>query len=885
MPNLGLSTSELLLASWAISNATGNAVPSEEVTSRVRGILELAVANGSLTSKEQEHTLTRLLHGVPPEESTALPVAPAVVLIQRWLQEESRSKDVILLWFSCAKPEDDENHAEDSMKRIAGQVTNLLVAELSGIPTYAVDPEPEQKLIVQGTSEALSEAGYCVQSHDLSEVSLSAIRDIVPRDRPVNVVIIPPLGSFQGASVESATLAYVQDSLGVSASEREIAFCLPELIPALLVRELHTGSRALWFGYQSEEYASGERSELRRVCRESLVQYGEWIELAHFWFDAAPPLAGLLVLWGGHSLHTVRVGPAQCRLRIAEIRSWVDWFTRVQPSWFSTGVLAPVAAGSEFLPLSLTEEDAVLPWTYELMGPAGYAFRKEFLPYGKWITLNSIGSFRSAFLEDDDDIGAYLAEDEDDEREWIPIVSSLEEARNWSVPDADGVWMEVKSRSEWDYALLREGDLLFDYWNPEKEDLRDAFVVVGRDLAGALAPFEDSGLSSFVFGKSTEEVIREWVTQFLGSPAGDGWARIQGYDENQESHRWEHFLVPLPSSELLDAYERTDETISRLRQTAQRLQQDRKEIFDGGPTIPRWERLRNLGIRSGAISLLLTNAPPEELPIRLSYPYPISAGLRALRSKLEADERLEVGLKLAENTTALLLAYWLILETAQCDGIPSKITNAYRNLLAKGLTFGKQLGILGQTIGTRYPDSAMATVLPPPAFRECLNSLTLPHELRNRRAHLLGPGQEDLSAAVAELDQQLMRALGALEPIAALQLLIVESADNDPITNRCSSYRARLLAGDHPDGWLVDSPAPLSHPVFPGAFYLRTPAGSLRAVNPFLRLRRRRSGPPEIGVMNRIRERDVEYRSLIEPDSWTETAALEQVHRVLLTSA
>jgi hypothetical protein len=89
------------------------------------------------------------------------------------------------------------------------------------------------------------------------------------------------------------------------------------------------------------------------------------------------------------------------------------------------------------------------------------------------------------------------------------------------------------------------------------------------------------------------------------------------------------------------------------------------------------------------------------------------------------------------------------------------------------------------------------------------------------------------------------------------------------------------MAGDHPDGWLVESDKPLPRSVFPGALYVRTPEGDLHVANPFFRIREVRSGVSTVAVLTKIEDEGPRYRSLTERESWIEPSAIGQVSRTL----
>jgi hypothetical protein len=877
---------ELAIASWCISQATGSSVMTDAVRGALESILDLAVSDGALTNRRRNTICSRLRSGTPPRRRSPPPAPPFLGLIAPFLAgvEADRRCFVVGAPVTTAVGAASDTPTDDQHAAGIKGLVALLTTAIEGNPSYATGSSYDQAALLDKILAILSSLGYDATKVDLNHAAGGVDPlAVLAGGAPVDVLVVPPIGRPDKLPVTRAIQRFV-DMLGCSPrNDLQIAASLDVILPAMVASNVAPGSRILWVGHQTTRNEPRWLDTVRGACHETLIRTCCFAEVAHFMFRCTPFTAEWIVPFGGHVLHHVHVGDGDLLLRVVKAQSWIDWFVRVRPVWFRSPPRHESPASDALAAVAVKQEDEALPWTNELFGPAGRAFRHSFLPYGRWITLGDLGDFKQVIL---DDTEYHWLADAGNDAESVPLVESLPDIYEFDRSNAAEVLLDPAHRTEWEPCLLAEGDLLFQSeWDAERQELSHTLAIVPSAAAGALAPLE-SDLIAFAFDPSIPRPIRLWVSDFLQSPLADRWARMLNYDEgdNRSVFYWTGMLLPQPDDHLLAAYLSATDAAAKLRVAASKIDAERDKLFAEGAEPDRWNRLRGLAARAVASDFLAETMSTDELGVRVTFPLPLGVGFRGYRSQTPHAARFRAGLLLGENAAALLGAYWLALQ----DTLKQPVQRYYRQMVLRGCTFGSHLKLLEEHALLDFQHGPFGQFLLRDDFCSFIAVLRGIKRLRDQHSHHLKPSPDSAADDLDTLDRLLGSLLIGFAPFAAVQLVLVEKANNDPVTNICHSFRARRLAGDHPDGWHMAETAPRSGCLLPHVLYLsffsrehrqgnQASEPVMRPAAPFIQYREDANGAPDVGVLQKI-DADVPlYRSLLQTNAWQHGAARAQL--------
>jgi hypothetical protein len=890
-----LTHGELAGALQAIEDAAGHHSFSPEYQSALGEILTRAQAEGVVDGERCLRLLSEVSEGsvrTEPQDGTGdeddfVLIGPT--LLEGFLVGRDTNRPLLVVSWSASGPDLSLPERDKSSSR-SGGVVDALSDETKagfrrigwgfrvvrqGLPFYATleeTAELQREILATAPREYLNLEG------EFTSINLSHLTTSDLHDEPVDVLLIPPVQAT--LELPEPLRSFAEDSLG--ATSEAVGLAAQEIAPAFILSRLQEGSRLVWFGYQSGKHRPDETHGIRVAARRAVLQDAEALDVVHF-----PHMAGRdqvhFVALGGHTLSVARKGAKPCRLRVERARSWIDWFVRLRPDWTW---LADPELPPAFVLVEADEDD--LPWTPELFGTQARPFRREFLTFGSWATLGSLGRFDSV---------------ENHRFEWRPHRAEQEEECGWDSsaqsvriraidadelgdintgsfdPDPDEGYYELYSneRNQWEPHLLREGDLLFGWSFHGDRDLSSCIAPVRGATVGTLATIED-GIERFVFHDHTAPAVREWVGEFLVSPLGERWARVAGFlwheDELGWQERWPDFLIPLPSPHLLRAYLGSEDTIELVFSVLNEFGRLRKSILAADiDRRGRWSRLRNLSVRSAALNLLLEGGSSEDIAVRLLHPYPVANALREARILVDPEDRLRALVGLGEVTAGVLAGFWLTLQRATAAGVSANASALLRQHLRRGLTFGGWLQLVDQHLLPEFERSALAPFLDADSVMIAIGFLQFLKEIRNDLSHSRPPCGTLPEEIVEVAEDAAVKAVVALEPLAAIQLLRVEQAVVDPLSGKCHSYTGRVLAGDHPAGWPTsasDPPPPAL--IFTNHLYLRTPAGAVVPANPMFALEPNIPGIG-VGIIDSIMGEGVRYRRLDAPRVWVDQQA------------
>lgn len=659
-----------------------------------------------------------------------------------------------------------------------------------------------------------------------------------------------------------------------------------ELAPAMILQSLPDESRLFWFGSQEDWYGRGWDRQVRVAARRVVLDATAKIDAVGFPLGDDNDMLRSVTL-GGETLFVGESGQGRGRLRTERARSWVDWFVRVRPrrTW-----KAADHRTDNFVPV---EDDEIgLPWSHELFGSEGRTFRRQFLPFGSWQRLHALGAFHGASGATVDATDST----ERDEPDWQPDreeaagtriraiqwndLASLREGTFDPTLDEGHYVLSESDRDQWQELLLNEGDLVFGGTFDGQDELSHHVAPITAAAAGSIADIED-GVEWFTFHDDTPDSVRQWVTAFLLSPLGDRWARVLKYHEGSEftwwSWRWPDFLIPIPDPHWLRAYVESEEAEARLEEGAQRIRSLRSQVFDVQPEgTAAWNRLRNVRVRASVVNRILHDIGGGEFTVRFLHPYPLANGLRRVQTTPGPPERLRRIVQLGELTAGVLVGFWVTLELSRTAGLPAPAAATLRARLRRGLTFGGLLQLVQHHLIPAFQQCALAPYIDVREVEAADRSLQHLNDLRNDLSHNRLPEGRPAAEVVGSAEASAREALAALESLAVLQLVRLETVDADPVTRSCRSFTGRALAGDHPAGWPIEDSDPPSAVVLPGHLYLRTPERVLTPASPMFSL------DPEaadlgLGLLVETSERGAEYRQVDSGHTWIDPDAVEHL--------
>lgn len=900
-----LTRAELAAAVHAIGRAAGQSAFSPGYQAAIGEMLGRAEGASLIDAEERAALERQIREGIPHPENAEAGIRSGVEVyglsvVDGFMRARDRSRPLLFVTWTAhfleRSIEPDVSTSDllrehllqkDHLAQTLGPILNTVRENLHfyGPPEEIEQVESQILKRVADVLHAGSDGAPPPLVLNLSEQSVDELGELAGNS-PVDAIVIPPI--HRAKPTPPAFESFATEVLDLAPGS-DLGFADIEVGPALVSATLPVGSRVLWFGNQVQH---SWRPESRPACfaaRRRTLQSAETMDVVHF-PDADGEDRLRCVPLGGHTLFLAQLGPGHCKLRVERARSWVDWFVRLKPerTWDDD------ARTDAFVAVDSDEEE--LPWDYELFSPQGRAFRRQFLPFGAWVRLGTLGEFRDAFFDDERSVGKWWVEEPDEDygegagaalpqtvRVRALDSTDIEKVRTGGFdPDPDIYYYRLAAagRDDWQEYLLKEGDLVFGGSYLDEDPLSSCFAVVNQAAAGTIGVFEE-GVSRFVFHEETPEAVRRWTVSFLQSPLGDQWARALKYDEVEldffPAHIWPDFLIPLPAPHWLNAYDEAETAVERLGVSSAEFMMFRDQVFEpDSDGRAAWGRLGNIGARAAAVNLLLGNAADEELTLRFLHPYPLANGLRRVRTTVDPDKRIRRVAELGELTARTLVGFWLVLEQARPDGFPDSLAARFRRQLRSGFTFGGVLHLVQHHLIPRYESSPMAGYLDRSAVETADQSLRTLNELRNDLSHLRFPNGQKAREALKPAEAEAMKALAALEALAMLKLVRVEEVDADPVSSRCRRYAGRALAGDHPAGWPIEGSPLRATIVLERHLYLKTTEGAMHPAAPMFALD---PEAPELGfgMIDRVTDEGVRYRSADSGRTWVTAVGLEHL--------
>jgi hypothetical protein len=417
--------------------------------------------------------------------------------------------------------------------------------------------------------------------------------------------------------------------------------------------------------------------------------------------------------------------------------------------------------------------------------------------------------------------------------------------------------------------LLKKDDILVPC-TPWGVGLQGNLHIVREEEAGAVPSWEL--LAYRILPKWN--FARDWVVAFLRSDAGAAWlAMSEPTADFPNYQRLERWLLPVPNRSMALAFARSLELEERLRSSLSDLKAKRESVMRVGPEGPRLHSLPSLVSEVRALDQAVADLGSLQSKIRALYPTFLASGYRDYITASLLDPEIESGLRLVENCAA----YLVVLSAVQleADGMlaGSEFLRMMKSGLKAGLTFGSWIKLfeasanhpsmtpLGETLALVRSDPGVSA------------SFETAKALRNDRAHhrLSRP---DADRKRVELRQTVEAVFEALEPLTQYELVMVEEAHNDPRMNLCRSYRARVLAGDHPNGRKEAGSAPIR--LESRSLYIRPAEDVWLVTSPFVVHREStNSRIVELGVMDRwdSTTNRLLFRGFTDPDHFVDEIA------------
>jgi hypothetical protein len=909
-----LTRGELSAAVHAIGRGAGRSAFSPEYQTAIAEILAGAENAGLIRSERRVALERRIRGGVPAPESADNPVgADAEIygfsILDGFLCTRDQSRPLLVVTWTtdflnrviqppvstadlvrARLPEKDRWLAETLEPILQTVRANI---QFSGDPEDVAEMETRVLTQLVGIFRAGSDGAHRLRVHDLLHGGLEEFRQVAG-DAPTDVIMIPPIHD-----ANPVPLSFHDFAAGVLGPDGVMAMQYAEIEVGHAVSStaLPPGSRLLWFGNQIDFWGPASRP-LRIAARRQTLENAEAIDVVHFPDSDGEDLIRSVPL-GGDTLFVAHLGPSRCVLRVERARSWIDWFVRLRPERTWRGDVPRDAF------VAVDPDEVELPWSHELFSPHGRAFRRQFLPFGAWVRLGTLGEFKVEFINGNKGLGRWRvgghgdgAENEEEpDAGWKhgPAADSdavrvralrsdeIADVRNGTFdpdPDVGYYALDAGARAEWQKYLVKEGDLVFGAASLEAVSLPFRFAVVTEAAVGAIGAYED-GVTRFVFNDDTPAIARQWTVAFLQSTLADEWARALKYDELDEDFGpdqvFPNFLIPLPAPHWLSAYAQAAEAENRLATAARSIARLRAQVFepqvDGAAA---WSRLQNVSARANALNTLLGDVEDAELTIRFLHPYLIADGFRRIRTTADPEKRLRRVVELGEVTAGVLVSFWLTLERANPAGLPPALATALRERLRRGLTFGGLLQLIQQHLIPAFERSPLLPFLAASAVEAADRSLRSLNNIRNNLSHNRIPDRTAATAVLRQAEEAALDTLVALESLAVLQLVRVDQVEADPVSGRCRLFSGHVLAGDHPAGLPITDSPPDPTLVFPGHLYLRTPEGAMLPATPMFSLD---PEAPEIGLgmIDRITSKVVEYRTPGTSRTWVDPNALEHL--------
>jgi hypothetical protein len=383
--------------------------------------------------------------------------------------------------------------------------------------------------------------------------------------------------------------------------------------------------------------------------------------------------------------------------------------------------------------------------------------------------------------------------------------------------------------------------------------------------------------------------MMELVVSFLNSSHFSEMLLAHGADLTLSITRLKDLEVPVPSSDVMDAFDRLSASEAKYEAWAEQCRQARSSIHMATSYSAAVERL----LSQEQLDFERVSAAEEsqtfEYRVRNYYPYPIALRRELIRQLDHDQDRLDKTLLCAEHAMNLLALASMVQLAGEHDlgeEIPSEAMKSFVRDGTLSMDWGRAEAVvregLARTVRTKYPLS-----LPFPAFVRLTETSDDSfvaaerrlREIRNSTRHLEEIPPSDLDAIAQRATEDLDVLLGALGVFVVTPLVVIDDYRMDPTTQH-RYVTVRILRGAS-QAFRVEQKT-VEREVPRGAVGFLDHAGLFRSLSPWLVMKTcPKCRREELFLFNRYEQGTAKYVAMESGHASTNTHAANIFDRLV----